>query len=187
MSLNMMAFGDSKTAGLPCCLYKNGYRDELQAYFTPLFNVVRFPTNASSGRPIAQALADLPAFIAAQTHAPDWILINQGTTDVVNLRDENITPEEWKDDMGAILDAFHSAFPLARILCMRPMWVGFEPEIDLIDDTLLPEVLSTRGPWAAVGPDEREFLPGHAPDGTHPDSGGYTLTAEEWRETMGYN
>lgn len=184
-----MAIGDSKTVGLPCCAAKNGYRDELVAGIRnhdPTNNVEFSGVLAASEKTTAQTLADLPAFIAAQTQAPDWVLINLGTNDLSAIRLGTVTEAGWKADMGAILDAINAEWPSAKVRLMRPIWIGYEVEAASLNDVWMPSVLSTRSDWAAVGPDERDYMTGFMPDNIHANSAGYTLTAAEWQTAMGY-
>ncbi len=74
---------------------------------------------------------------------------------------------------------------------MRVWGRTFDAQCDLIDDTYIPNVLSSRGAFAAVGPDERIFLE-HGDDGVtmtsdgiHPNATGYAETAAEWQTSMG--
>ena len=97
-----------------------------------------------------------------------------------------ITRAEWRTSLGGLLDGLHARWPLAQILVARIYHADWTAEQDTMNDTDLPTVLSTRGPWAAVGIDERTFLPGNTSDSTHPNSTGYTLTAAEWQTAMGY-
>lgn len=185
-----MAIGDSKTVGLQCCADKNGFRDDLLLMLSAhdQHNDVEFSgVLAVSGQTTANIRALLPAFIAGQSVAPDFIFVNVGTNDIPWIRTGATTEAPWKDDMGAILDALHTEWPDAQILVTRPMVVTYEVETDRLNDEWMPDVMATRSPWAAWGVDEREILPGHIPDNFHADSVGYTLYAAETMRLMGVN
>ena len=184
-----MAIGDSKTLGTPYSLNTNGYRDELLRnlkLFSQENDVEWSGALVAGGKTTAQTLADFPAFAAAQTQAPDVVLINLGTNDLDLLGTGVLTRAEWKTSTAGLLDAIHTEWPSAKVYCMRVIYTLYPTEQDNMADVDLPDVLSTRSSWAFVGPDERDFLPGFLTDQKHPNVEGYHLTALQWQSILGY-
>lgn len=185
MSLNLMAIGDSKTVGSPFNVATNGYRDPLIALMNssePGNDVEFSGVLAAGSKTTAMTLADFPAFAAAQTQSPDHVLVNLGTVDLDGVRAGTITEGNWA--MGDLLDLIHAEWPSAQVWLMRVLRTDFVPEQTTLNDTWIPNVLASRSAWAAVGPDERTFLPGYLTDTTHPTSVGYDRTAAQWREVI---
>lgn len=187
----MVAIGDSKTLGLSCCTGAGGYRDELEASLDALgTNDFRFlGVYAIPAKKVGQFADEVVGFVGGFNEAekvPAHVLINLGTNDLGGI----VSPEqqaEWKTDLGFILDTLHTKWPTASVYVALPYLPSQIGPSDLMDDTLIPDVLSTRSAWAFVGPDERSFLPGHIDgDAIHPDAVGYTLTAVAWQTVMGY-
>lgn len=149
-------------------------------------NVAWSGVDAVSGVTTATVSAGINGwFPPGGTPAPQWILINLGTNDLAGIH-TGMTEATWLSDMGGLLDKLHTHWPLAQMRLMRVYNTDYTTEQNLLDDTWIPDVLSTRAAFAAVGPDERTFLPGHVVDYTHPDATGYLLTANGWKQVMGY-
>ena len=184
-----MAIGDSKTVGINCCVASGGYRDALAASLTTALpqNGVDFSGSmAQTGWYTSDVRTALPAFYATHPTTPDFILYNVGSNDLTAIRLGAVVEASWKSNAAAILDSLHTEFPTAQILIVRVYRTGYEVEEALLNDTWLTDVLATRGAFAAVGPDERTFLPGNTTDDTHPNVTGYALTAAAWQAAMGY-
>lgn len=187
----LAAIGDSKTYGSTCCVATNGYRDLLTADLTALgSNEFRFlPPYAVPGVTTATAAGAIDSYLASFVEVekvPEAVLINLGSNDLIQIHLGNTDQAAWVGNMGTILDAVHAKWPTALVYLMRVYNSDWPTEQTALDDTYIPDVLSTRGAWAFVGPDERTFLPGNTSDNTHPTAHGYDLTNEEWQAAMGY-
>lgn len=186
--LQLLAIGDSKTLGETCCNGINGYRNTLVTNLTATGNwpSVGF-TGAlgQSGGTTATVNGLVPAFLASQTLQPQWALVNLGSNDVPKIHDGTLTSSAWLASMGTLLDAIHARWPSTQVRLMRVYHTTYPTECDTIAGWM-DTVVASRSAWAAVGPDERVFLPGHVSDVTHPDSTGYGLTASAWQTVMGY-
>lgn len=134
------------------------------------------------GRTTALAAGDIASWLAlpAQSTPPTWVLYNIGANDVTGVRDLSITEGDWETNTGAILDAMHTKWPGAKIRLMRVARPLFATEANTLA-AWQDVVLSTRSSFAAAGPDERTFLPGHMEDDAHPNATGYSLTAAQWQ------
>lgn len=187
----LAAIGDSKTYGTDCCVAAGGYRDPLTSRLIALeVNDWQFtaPVYAVGGVTTATVAGDIAAYLDTLDPAkvPLHVLINLGTNDLPGIQSGSITQTPWVNNMGTILDAVHAKWPSAKVYLMRVYWSAYPAAQDTLDDTYIPAVLSGRGAWAFVGPDERTFIPGNTADGTHPNAHGYDLTAAEWQTVMGY-
>lgn len=188
----LLAIGDSKTVGVPCCAAQGGYRDPLIADLNALgTNEFRFltPAYAVSGTTADATAAVIQSYLDGFVEAekvPAHVLINLGANDLGYIANASINQAAWVADMGVILDAVHAKWPTAHAYLMRIYNSNFPTEQDLYDDTWIPAVLVGREAWASVGPDERTFLPGNMADGAHPNATGYDITAAEWQTVIGY-
>ena len=138
---------------------------------------------------MASRAATIAADIAAVATVQNmhWVLVNLGANDSYNLPAE----AGWEANLAVILDAMNAQWPAAKVYVMRP-WTRLHPaECDTIA-TRIGHVLSTRGAWAFVGPDERVFLENgddgvtYTSEGVHPNTAGYALTAAQWQSVLGY-
>lgn len=194
----MAAIGDSKTRGENCCVATVGYRTQLFDSLTATGNwryvsaggsasVYWNGVNAATSVSLSASLDAWLAGIPPQEQYPDFMLVNIGANDLTN----GTSQANYEASMGSILDRLHTAWPTTQILVMRPWRRSFNTQADNMAGWIAT-VLSTRGPWAAAGPDERIFLKAgddgvtYTDDGIHPNSAGYTLTAAEWQAVMGY-
>jgi len=124
------------------------------------------------------------------TDIPTYILANWGVNDIDS---EGTTQAAFEANYGYVLDALHAKWPNAKIYLMRPWWVT-TPESQILmnamDDTWIPNILSTRGDFAFLGPDERIFLENGdngatlTDDGCHPNAAGYQATAAAWLSVL---
>lgn len=181
----ILPYGDSKTVGTsdttPPASGQNGY----PAYLALLGNFAEYPKRlAVGGRTTATAKAAVDAELAAAVGTPDFILYNLGVNDAT-------FDATWQTNTAYILDAMHVKWPNAVILCMRA-WLrtgGFTHSNNLL--AALTTVLSTRMPWARLGPNEAVFLENgdngvaYTSDGTHPNAAGHQLTAAQWKAAIG--
>lgn len=185
----MVAVGDSKTMGYPYSLATYAYRNELATNLLALPGVDSADfvgALAVNAMTMEQAVVNLPAFISSVADKPNFVLFSVGSADIPHVNVE-VTEAAWTANLGTALDLMHAAWPDAQILVMRPLWIFYAANSDVMDDDWIPSVLATRGAFAAVGPDERTFLDmSNTIDGLHPLPAGYSLTAAEWQTVMGY-
>lgn len=123
---------------------------------------------------------------------PDYILLNMGVNDIGTY---DISQADFEANYGIILDALHAKFPSAMMYLMRIGNGAFSaPQTtkqNLMDDTWIPNILSSRGSFAFLGPDERVFLEngdGYTTltvDLCHPNVAGYAATAAAWKTVIG--
>lgn len=188
----MVTIGDSKTVGLPCCQPTNGFQDELLATIRAEGQRAAITsTLALTSRTVSDILALMPAFLNGNTSNPQWVLINLGTNDVLQFDSRPITHNQWLLDYGQLLDLAHAHWPAAQLRIMRvyfgPPSTALQISHAQLIDSWMDEVVAPRATFAAVGPDERAFLPGNTgTDQTHPNANGYSLTAAQWRVLMGF-
>lgn len=144
---------------------------------------------AVPGVTTATAAGAIDAFLAGfpeQGDTPAFVLVNLGSNDLTGASDGSITEAAWSANFAYILDAVHAKWPSAQVRVALPYWSGLTTGMDRMDGTWIPAILASRSSWAAVGPDERSYLPGNLTDATHPNATGYALTAAEWQTAMGY-
>lgn len=186
--LGLLTIGDSKTLGGTCCEATHGFRDELLATLDPLIEngAEEFGSLAQGGVGVQGINSQVGAFLSSIHGQPDWALVNLGTNDLPAIRSGSMTEATWTAQLGAILDAIHARWATTQVRVMRIYRSDYSAEADTLNDTWIPATLAGRGAFAAVGPDERTFLPGNTTDVTHPSATGYSLTASEWQTVMGY-
>lgn len=165
----------------------------------PQWNWIEAPLRcAGSGRQsFGTSTTYLPSWLATNgTAVPVHILVNLGVNDVNGDSGDVLgdgTGNAWKGWMGTICDLCHSNYPTSKMYLMR-VWKrndtnNYTAKLNLIDDTLLPQVISSR-PWCFLGPDERVFLQGsdngtnETTDGLHPSTLGQSLTANAWKAVV---
>lgn len=129
---------------------------------------------------IASNTQEVPAFLNK------FILINVGVNDI------GVTSQaSFEASLGSLLDKIHAAWPTTRILVARVWKRGFDSQCDTMDNTWIPNVLATRGSFAAVGIDERVTIKGgdngatNTTDGVHYSAAGNTAVALAWQSSMG--
>lgn len=183
MDLKITTMGDSKTAA---DVFQSHLKRGLENT-TLLRSVALSPVKlATGGWTVSQLDSATDAWIAGASDTPTHVLINIGVNDVPGT-----SQASFKASLASVLDKVHAAWPSAQILVMRVWKQGFDSGCDNLA-TWISDVLATRGPWAAVGPDERVFLKlsdngvSLTSDGVHPNNSGYVYTAREWQIAMGY-
>lgn len=188
----LVAIGDSKTVGVPCCAGQGGYREKLLENLNGLgTNEFRFlePVHAVSGTTADATAAVIQSYLDGFVEVekvPAHVLINLGANDLGYMANASINQAAWVADMGVILDAIHTKWPTTHAYLMRVYNSNFPEIVGEFDDTWIPAALAGREAWASVGPDERTFLVGNMEDGAHPTAHGYDLTAVAWQTVMGY-
>jgi lysophospholipase L1-like esterase len=133
----------------------------------------------------ADIAARTAADIAAMTYSPSEILINLGANDINGA----LLSANWQTNMTAIINAYHTAFPVAN-LRLAKVWKrggsagGTQASHAIID------ALYSANPWLKPGIDEA-FLEGgddgatYTTDGTHPNAAGQVLEANAWKSAIG--
>lgn len=175
--MNLTFMGDSKTAGFP-------FQSELLASINANYSPHQL---ATSNWTTANLNSAATAWLAAATDTPDFVLINIGINDAAVGTSQAV----FESEMGALLDKIHARWASTQILLMLVWGRGYEVGCDVIDDTWIPSVLSTRGSFASVGPDERVFLKGsdngftNTNDGVHANAAGNHETALAWKAALG--
>jgi lysophospholipase L1-like esterase len=193
-TVNFFPVGDSKTVGTGDTAPPNG---TLSGYPRWLADQVEQATargcyerSARIGRGGATAAVintNIVADLTTRNHVPTYILVNVGANDA----SAGTAQATFEAAYGSFLDVLHAKWPTVPIYCMR-VWVrNFAAACNAIDDTWIPNVLSTRSAWAFLGPDERIFLENgdngvtYTADGIHPNRAGYILTAAQWKTVLG--
>lgn len=187
---NILIVGDSKaTAATGVKSWRTMLRDGL--YIPSQTNWTESPTAIGiTGISTATMATLVDGHIAAMSTTPDVILYNLGANDV----SIPITAQ-WPIDTNYILDAYHTAFPFAKIYLAK-VWRqdtgGIAARIATINNYIDTAVLPGRTAWLAVGMDEGTYLPGsddgatYTEDGIHYSSAGAMLVAQNWQTGMGY-
>lgn len=179
--------GDSKTQGEFCCTGAGGYRAALAAAVPR--GVDYTGVDAANGKTVNLLKTGVDAFITTVSMRPDFVLLNIGANDFFL----GTGSAAYQSDLAYTLDAAHVAWPFARILVAKPWRRTYDTESDTMAGWI-DTVLATRGPWAAVGIDERA-TPGlkngddgvtYTTDGIHPNAPGYALVATQWQAVLGY-
>lgn len=132
-------------------------------------------------------------------YAVPAVLINYGVNDLVYPKGlgggpsgiANLDEATWKANLGAMLDAIHAKWPTATVYVTRPWMRGYDADCDTLAGWIAT-VLSTRGPWAVAGDDERVWLRGAdngatmTSDGLHYSAAGNTEKAAQMKAVLGY-
>lgn len=144
---------------------------------------------ARNGYTAALWSAQIDTDLAATSNTPEIVLINLGTNDIQQLAD-TIVQATWESDFAYVLDAIHTKWPDA-VVKVAQVWRRYNNgQMTDMNDTWIPNVLSTRSAWASLGIDERDFLENgdngatYTTDGIHPNSAGYRLTWQQWRAVL---
>lgn len=195
----LLPYGDSKTNGsgdtIPPGLSSNGYPPILCASLEAATSygwheaparVGRGGFSVATGASTFQSTVDADITARATSIAPDYILVNMGVNDTG-------TPPSQSNFVNGylyVLDALHTAWPNARIGCMR-IWSRNEDADSATINGYINLAIAARS-FAFAGPDESVFLKNGADNGTtytadgiHPNRAGYILTAAQWRTAMG--
>lgn len=132
------------------------------------------------------------AWIAATTQeVPTFLnkfaLINIGVNDI------NVTSQaSFEASLGSLLDKIHAAWPTMHILVAKVWKRNFDALCDTMDDTWIPNVLSTRSAFASAGPDERIVIKAgdngaaNTTDGVHYSTAGNAAWAAALKTAMGF-
>lgn len=179
------ALGDSKTYGTgddnPPADGANGWPYLLAALKSWGEKPAR---SGKSGWTVAMFAASIAADVkAAGGWEPVVVYVALGTNDIEPLADP-LVAGTWQANLGTILDTIHTRWPNAQVYVDR-VWRRYNNgQLDALNDTWIPAVLSTRSAWAHLGIDERLILPGsddgatYTVDGIHPNHAGYVLLAQ---------
>jgi lysophospholipase L1-like esterase len=96
----------------------------------------------------------------------------------------------FKADTQTSINNFHSKWPSAKIYFMQIWERNYASQCNTLDGWYADVVTANPG-VCYLGPDERLFLENgdngatYTADGTHPNSAGYLLTAQQWKTTLG--
>jgi lysophospholipase L1-like esterase len=142
---------------------------------------------ASSGWTVQSLSQSVQAWLNAATATPSFVLINIGVNDTATSQ------ASFEASLADVLDKVHTKWPSAAILVWKIWRRGSETQMNLIDDTYIPNVLASR-PWATSPAelDERVYLKGsdngalETTDGLHPTTLGFALWAAAAQAAMGY-
>ena len=194
-STRILSYGDSKT--LVTGLGPGTNLDAWQMHLTKLvgnpcriFDVGTPISNGALARgsnTAAQMKALVDADLATIGATPTYILMNLGS---VELALGMPVEAQFETDYGYILDAFHTKWPNVKVYCHRPWYANHEADSNLIAG-YIAVVLSTRGSFAYVGPDERVWAKGSdngatmTSDGLHYSYAGAIKAAAQWRSVLG--
>lgn len=190
-----LTYGDSKTAGTggfyqpPLANFMYVSNPGIVVTYGPSFPGFSDGILAIGGQTADSMQALIDGHLAsASGGGPNRIFVNLGANEIPTLP----TEAAWKSDMGYIMDAFHTKWPAAHVYVARPWRQGYNTESDTVAGWV-SDLVAARSPWAHLGTDERVFLKFGADDGAtftsdgiHPNTKGYSLTAEAWREVLGY-
>jgi lysophospholipase L1-like esterase len=142
---------------------------------------------ATGGDTVAACAADIAAELAAldAAPAPECAMINLGANDVQSMPVE----ATWKANYLAICDAIHAKWSACKIYLMYPWRRDYDAACDILAGWLTSGIIDQRE-FVFVGPDERDFLEAgddgttYTSDGTHPNTSGRMLTAQQWIDTV---
>lgn len=118
-------------------------------------------------------------------NVPREVLISMGSNNIC------AGAPTFEADYATILDAINAAWPSARVFVTKSWIRNYDACAD-IHATAVDTVLSTRGAFAFVGPDERVILKGadngatNTVDGVHASPAGSAALAAEWMTLLGY-
>lgn len=175
----VLGVGDSKTyADWQYMLY-----DSINS--APFFQWAGIPGKIGVGGATAASMkARCDADILPMNYTPDEILLNLGANDFATIGDGSV----WKTNMLYIINAYHTAFPTAKLrvakAASRGASVGMAVASAKIDE------IYAANPWLQPGINEI-FLAGaddyatYTTDGVHPNAAGQALVAAAWKTAMG--
>jgi lysophospholipase L1-like esterase len=183
-----LAIGDSKTAG-------TADMDNTLRGWVPIFdriaNVDSFvygelPVRiATAGDTTAMVRGHIDADLTTRFESPTYALVNLGANDVPSMPSESI----WFSNMWYIVSAVKTKWPSTQFYFMRPWKRGYDSQCDTMAGWY-STLCASNTSYCFLGPDERVFLKSsdngtnYTTDGTHPNSAGYLLTAQKWKETI---
>ncbi len=175
-----MATGDSKSFGFATELATNitaQFRDGITA-------IDKSHGGFDVSGLLAVTAADIAAVVATGLPIP-YVLVTVGNNDVW----DEAHHADFVSNYLAVLDAWHTQFPLAQIGCNRP-WANGKAGVDLVH-TWIDEIVAARSSFVFYGPDEVTLTvpPDNGvtnfADGIHPNAAGYHLLAQDWQIRMG--
>jgi lysophospholipase L1-like esterase len=186
--VKILSYGDSKTDGTGdesgLTGVGPGYQPPLHDSLNPNGRVDYYIWKQATGGITTQGAKDaIDAYLLAETRTPNYVLYNLGANDLA-------VDATWLSNTAYILDAMHVKWSAARIYLMR-VYVQGQTSLNTDRADGIDTVLSTRGAWAFVGPDERVFLENgdggatYMADSKHPNHAGYALTAAQWGLALG--
>lgn len=130
--------------------------------------------------------ANVDAWLLAAPTPAAWAFLNIGVVDL------GITSQaDYETRLAYILDAIHTAWPKCAIRVTRPWSKVFDAQSATMA-TWIDNVLASRGPWAAVGDDERVWAKGADNgatmyyDNVHYSAAGNVEKENQIRTLMGY-
>lgn len=180
---NVLIIGDSKS---------NGYTDWNLKLLLKLQAIGVYwrqmpPYLAVGGRKTSDFYASTAADIAGMTFTPQEIIINLGANDVTG----NVLAANWDRDTRYIVNAYHTAFPAARISLTKIWRRGCMTAVGQAN-ALIDQMLIDYAPWLVLGCNEALFLENgddgatYTTDGTHPNDAGNELEASARFTALGY-
>lgn len=143
---------------------------------------------ALGGQKMAYLAANVDSWLAGATRPGEWALIDMGVNDMALPATSQAS---YEADLAYVLDKIHAAWPLTKILVAKPWQRGYDTAANSMAGWI-DNVLATRGPWAAVGHDERVWLKGAdngatmTYDGVHYSAAGNTEVVAQWQALMGF-
>ena len=174
--------GDSKTAG-------GCWQSQLNTKLVTRFGAAtETPTRlATGGWSVSDARNNIDSWLAGTSTVPDVVLFNFG----VNDSHQGLSQSTFETNSGYILDQTHAKWPSATLLVARAWASTCTGCSTPIDDTWIPNVLSTRSSFAKNGFDERIWLENGdngasmTTDGIHYSTAGCTAAATNWDTVIG--
>lgn len=187
----MTFMGDSKTAdsGLS---FQNALISSLQTQLPGLF--LYPPQRATGGFKVADLDASADAWVNTYATPVDknlavqYVLINIGINDIT----AGTSQASFEASLGSLLDKVHAGFQNAKLYVALVWGRNHDAACDAMDNTWIPNVLSSRSSFAFVGFDERATLKGgdngvtNTLDGVHPNATGYSAMAVAWKAALGF-
>lgn len=142
---------------------------------------------AQSGWTVQSLSQNVQTWLNAATVVLSFVLINIGANDTATSQ------ANFELYLADVLDKVHAKWPSTTILVWKIWRRDAEAQMNLIDDTYIPNVLASR-PWATSPSelDERIYLKGsdngasETTDGIHPTTLGFQLWAAAAKAAMGY-
>jgi lysophospholipase L1-like esterase len=144
----------------------------------PTFDAV----HATAGQTWSGEASAIDQWLTQQTSAAQaFVVVNLGVNDILTGLPAQADEEA---SIAHVLDSIHGKWGTASILVVAPWAQGYDADSST-HASRLGDVLVSRN-WAAIVATESTYLPGHIPDGVHPDATGYALWATKIQAAMGY-
>lgn len=178
--LGLVGIGDSKTHGQTCCYLYGGYQPYLANYTDGYF----LGSLGLDGASTSAIKAGTDAFLATISGTPAWVIVDAGTNDLISPPSE----ASFESDYAYILDAVHTKWPSAQVLCVKAWWNG-GATVDANAITMagwVDNVMATRAWTVAIF--EKDFLNASLleSNGIHPNSAGYNVIGRQAATAIGY-